>query len=370
MLTQLLNDLLIRLLNFLRLRLFVYSQNSLFRPLRRLYYEHIKIYLLRFVPFPFLDGGVMVSLTYECQCRCSHCCGALYRQAQKRLLNSQEVMKLIDESKRLGVSQIYFVGGEPLLVSNLPEYIRYAKKKGLMTRLDTNGFLLNGKKVKELKEAGLDMIGVSIDSPFETIHDVLRGVNGIFKRAVEGVKYCKKYNIACYISTYATKENLKNGELKMTINLAKSMGVKVRIMSPIAGGRWLNREDIVLSLEEIALLRNYLERGEVFWGGAYLDNKEIPYLCYALRKEFFYISAYGDVQACPFIPISFGNIREEPLKNILKRMWSVDLFTTYKGSYDCPVNVKNFIQGQILKQIKVCFLPHSHLPIILCGKHE
>lgn len=368
MLTQILNDLLIRSLNFLRLKLAPHSKNSLVRYLRGLYHEYIKKCLLMNIPLPLLGGAVMISLTYECQCRCEHCALALYKQAQRKVLSSQEVMKLIDESKRLGVIQIYFCGGETLLVSRLPDYIRYAKEKGLITSLDTNGFLLDEARVKKLKEAGLDIIGVSIDSPFETIHDVLRGVKGIFKRAIAGIKYCKKYNIDCYISTYATKENLKNGELEMIINLAKSLGAKVRILSPIASGRWLNRDDLVLSKEEVTILRNHLEKGVVFWEDKHIDSKEVHFSCAAFRRERLYISAYGDIQPCPFIPVGFGNIREDPLKSILKKMWNSEMFVNYRGSYDCPVNVKNFIQGQMLKQIKVCSLPHSHLPIILCGK--
>lgn len=359
MFTEILNNLLIRLLNFLRLKLGFGSNNSLIvKYLQALYRTYIKKrYLPKIIslPFPCLDGEVMISLTYECQCGCPHCCVAFYKQAQKGLLNSQEVMRLVDESRRLGVSLIYFMGGEPLLVSNLPEYIRYAKNKGLITSLDTNGLLLNEDMVKRLKGAGLDVIGVSIDSPFETVHDVLRGVNGIFKRAITGIKLCRRYNIECYICTYATKENLKNGELEKIINLAKSLNVKVWILSPITSGRWLNREDLILSQEEIDLLRNYLERRAVVWEDGHIDSKEIPFSCAAFKRERFYVSAYGDVQPCPLIPISFGNIREEPLKSILKKMWNSEMFGNHRGYYDCPMNDKNFRQ----KHIKLCSPVHS-----------
>jgi MoaA/NifB/PqqE/SkfB family radical SAM enzyme len=34
----------------------------------------------------------------------------------------------------------------------------------------------------------------------------------------------------------------------------------------------------------------------------------------------YYVSAYGDVAPCDFAPLSFGNIRDEPLKKIWKKL--------------------------------------------------
>jgi MoaA/NifB/PqqE/SkfB family radical SAM enzyme len=220
----------------------------------------------------------------------------------------------------------------------LSNYIRHAKINGFLVKLDTNGLLLDETKVKELKKSGIDRIGVSIDSPYETVHDKLRGVNGIFNKAMEGIKYCRKYGIYCYISVYATKENLKNGELLRVINLAKSLGAKTRILSTICSGKWIDRNDLTLSTEDISLLKSFLENKIVYWEIEDLDEKVNSFFCVALKKELFYVSAYGDVQPCCYLPVSFGNIREEPLEKIVKRMWSSDLILDHKIYYDCPAN--------------------------------
>ena len=177
---------------------------------------------------------MMIALTYQCQCRCVHCGSSLYRLDKKRELTRDEILELINSAKKLKVTAIYlFLGGEPLLLPELPDYIRHAKTKGFLVKLDTNGLLLNEAKVKELRKSGIDRFGVSIDSPYGTIHDKLRGMNGIFNKAIEGIKYCRKYGIYCYVSVYATKENLKNGELLQVINMAKNLGAKTRILSTI-----------------------------------------------------------------------------------------------------------------------------------------
>ena len=42
--------------------------------------------------------------------------------------------------------------------------------------------------------------------------------------------------------------------------------------------------------------------------------------------SYFYVSCYGEVQPCPFVPVQFGNIRDESLESILSRMWSHKAF--------------------------------------------
>jgi MoaA/NifB/PqqE/SkfB family radical SAM enzyme len=266
----------------------------------------------------------------------------MYKLDQKEELRRSEIMNLIDVLSSLAVGEMYFFGGEPLLVPQLVDFVRYAKRKGLKTKLDTNAFLLDEDMVKKLKEAGIDLIGISIDSPYETIHDKLRGINGIFKRAVTGIKYCIKHNIECYMSIYATKDNLKNGDLEKLINLAKSLGVRSRILSSILCGKWINRKDLVLTSREIMLLRSLLENYMVYLERDDIDSKEIPFLCSALAKDLFFISAHGDVQPCCYLPVSFGNIREQPLINIIKRMWKSSMFVKQERYNDCPMNCKNF----------------------------
>jgi len=285
--------------------------------------------------------SVLFSLTYKCQCRCPHCGAALYKKAHRKELVYGEIMRLIEEIKRLGAIWVCFSGGEPLIVQNVIDYIKYAKKQGLRVRLDTNGFLLSENMARKLKRAGLDLIGVSIDSASEVIHESLRGVQGIFRKAIAGIKYCKRNKLECYLGTYATKKNLKNGELKKIIDLGKGLGIPVRILSSILCGNWLNHKELALSRDEIMLLRNLLEKNKVYWEiYDLIDSKEIPFFCMAMNKTLFYISAYGDIQPCSYIPLSFGNTRKEPIQKIIKKMWRSKVFLDYANHryYDCPFN--------------------------------
>lgn len=331
----------IKFSGFLKSKLSLYIKNPIIKYPLKTYNKYIRKH--RSAVQPLFNRNLMLALTYQCQCKCIHCGSASYKQDKKNELASNEIFGLIDQAKRLGAKGIYFFGGEPLLVPKLPYYIKYAKQNDFLVKCDTNGLLLDEYKVQELKDSGIDLIGVSIDSPYETVHDKLRGINGIFKKAINGIKYCSRYGIKCFISTYATKENLKNGDLEKTINLAKSLGVKTRILSSICCGKWVNRNDLVLSPGEIKLLKRLLEKDMVYWEMKELDYKDTSFSCAAFEENFFYVSAYGDIQLCCYLPVTFGNVREESLEKIIKKMWKSKIFIFHEKYKDCPVNNQYFV---------------------------
>gem|GEM_PF-858096 len=291
---------------------------------------------------PLFGNYIMLSLTTRCQCACAHCGVAVQRKYGEENLDETLVYKIIEESARLGAYEIYFFGGEVLLLPELPDYIAFAKKNGLMTRLDTNGLLLHEEMVVMLRNSGLDHIGVSIDSLNEEIHDKNRGIPGTLKRALQGISYCIKHNLDCSISTVASKQSLENGGLYNIIQRAAGLKIKARILSPVSCGRWKNRSDIALSPAEVRYVRGFLRRGKVFWDSELVDGPEVPFSCGARGRRLLYISPHGNVQPCSYVPIVFGNIKEIPFIEIINKMHRSDILSYGSDSLDCPTNSINF----------------------------
>lgn len=92
--------------------------------------------------------------------------------------------RLINELTPFGVD-LCIVATEPLLYPGIIELIRHIGRCGLRLHLTTNGFLLK-KFAAELVEAGFERLHVSIDGD-EPTHDHIRGVEGSWRRAVEGI---------------------------------------------------------------------------------------------------------------------------------------------------------------------------------------
>ncbi|MCM8826804.1 MAG: radical SAM protein [Candidatus Omnitrophica bacterium] len=295
--------------------------------------------------------GAMISLTFRCQFKCEHCGVVYYQKKDISELTTEEIKgKILDRLKDCGIEVAYFFGGEPTLHPDLIELVRYATQKSLYTRFDTNGFKLADRDyVVQLKEAGIKFILISIDSANADDHDAFRKVKGAWVRAVEGIKNCVKEQIPVGISTVVTPQRLRNNDLKNLINLGKSWGVsRIRILTPIMCGKWI-KQGIELSAEDKKQFYSLLEPDFVYWE-EYCDGT-VPFVCCSIVRWGVYISAYGDVQPCCYIPIKFGNVREEDLKNVIDRMWSSSFFEVKKeviNLNDCPMNYEE-IRNKIMK---------------------
>jgi cyclic pyranopterin phosphate synthase len=118
--------------------------------------------------FGRIASDLRVSLTDRCNLRCSYCMPAegLDWLPSGNLLRPDELARLMHIAvTRLGVTNVRFTGGEPLLARHLEEVI--AAAASLRPRpeisLTTNGVGLEQRAVA-LAEAGLDRVNISLDS--------------------------------------------------------------------------------------------------------------------------------------------------------------------------------------------------------------
>ena len=77
---------------------------------------------------------------------------------------TETMLRRIDKLAALGTSVVAFSGGEPMLHPDLDDIIRRIRHHGMMAGLITNGYFLVPKRIKELNEAGLDFLQISIDN--------------------------------------------------------------------------------------------------------------------------------------------------------------------------------------------------------------
>jgi MoaA/NifB/PqqE/SkfB family radical SAM enzyme len=103
----------------------------------------------------------------------------------KRQLSLADYVGLLDEIAPFQPIVSLF-GGEPFLYPDLLPLVREIKKRGLTCTVITNGGRLE-QKARELVEAGIDSIAVSIDGP-PAVHNRIRGQADSFERAAAGVR--------------------------------------------------------------------------------------------------------------------------------------------------------------------------------------
>lgn len=108
-----------------------------------------------------------ISLTEKCNLRCTYCMpeeGVKLTQNEK-LLNGSEIVRLVQMFVKFGVNKIRFTGGEPLVRKDCVDIISQVSKiEGLQKiAMTTNGIVL-AKRIKDLKEAGLNQLNISLDT--------------------------------------------------------------------------------------------------------------------------------------------------------------------------------------------------------------
>jgi cyclic pyranopterin phosphate synthase len=109
-----------------------------------------------------------VSVTEKCSLRCTYCMPeeGLPAIARRDLLTPAEIGRLVGIASRdLGVREVRFTGGEPLMRADLAEILAAtrAAAPGLPMALTTNGIGLD-KRLPALLEAGLGRVNISLDT--------------------------------------------------------------------------------------------------------------------------------------------------------------------------------------------------------------
>jgi GTP 3',8-cyclase len=108
-----------------------------------------------------------ISVTERCNLRCVYCMPAtgITLRPREEILSFDEIERAARVCAGLGVRKIRLTGGEPLVRKNLPELVRrLAGIQGIDTvGMTTNGVLLKAR-IKELKQAGLHSVNISLDT--------------------------------------------------------------------------------------------------------------------------------------------------------------------------------------------------------------
>jgi GTP 3',8-cyclase len=118
--------------------------------------------------FGRVGRDLRVSVTEKCSLRCTYCMPeeGLPAIARRDLLTPAEIGRLVGIAARdLGVREVRFTGGEPLMRADLAEILAAtrAAAPGLPMAMTTNGIGLD-KRLPALLAAGLDRVNVSLDT--------------------------------------------------------------------------------------------------------------------------------------------------------------------------------------------------------------
>lgn len=163
-----------------------------------------------------------LALTYECDNDCTHC--YVEREKSMESMSLEQWKKVIAQLWKIGIPHVCFTGGEATLSPHLLPLIEYAEEIGIVTGLLTNGRRLADREfTKQLMNAGLDHVQITLESANEAIHDEMVCAPGAWKETVQGIKNAIEQTI--YLVTNSTLSTKSAGHFIETLEFLHELGV-------------------------------------------------------------------------------------------------------------------------------------------------
>jgi len=263
------------------------------------------------------------AVTNVCNSRCKMCSAwLLYKKDSRKVLSPDEIINAFLQASKLGAMHINFTGGEPLTrnIDELCYIIKNIRPKYHLISLVTNSLLASKEKFAKLKEAGLDTIQLSIESMDPCVHDEIRGVPGNFEKVMRAYDYAKDVGFLICLSVVSTHANFDEVEKIIEFAREHNNNDTFVLLNPIsASGAMVGKTEFKLTQEDLKKYENLLKIGLV--RADTVVNFSGKGGCPG-GKERIHITAFGDVITCPHVQISYGNVKNEPLEKIWKRMYN------------------------------------------------
>lgn len=296
---------------------------------------------------PHKKGGqgnlrlVAWEVTRNCNLSCGHCRASADLGPHTGELQTDACFKLLDEIAEVGNPIVILTGGEPLLRNDIFDIAHYGTDKGLRMVMAPNGTLITEPFAKQMAQAGIQRISISLDGASKESHDAFRGVKGAFEGAINGIKLAKEAGIEFQINTTITKANLD--QIPAIQQLAVNLGAvahHIFLLVPTGRGKYMIEQEISALEYEQTLNWFYDQRDKlplqlkatcaphyyrILRQRAKKDGKTVSFQTHGLDAVtrgclggtgFCFISHQGVVQPCGFLNLNCGNIKKDSFSSI------------------------------------------------------
>jgi MoaA/NifB/PqqE/SkfB family radical SAM enzyme len=145
-----------------------------------------------------LQGGpgfCQIAVTNACNARCGFCSFPQVPAASRVMADPVRLARGLESLRKAGVYYLCLTGGEPLLYPALLPTLARARDLDINTILCTNGSLLTPGLSRDLKDAGLETLIISMDAPTAAQHDRHRGLPGLTGHIREMVPALKEHGL-------------------------------------------------------------------------------------------------------------------------------------------------------------------------------
>jgi radical SAM protein with 4Fe4S-binding SPASM domain len=279
-----------------------------------------------------------IEVTERCNLKCAHC--YINRpvndtDALKGELGRQELEAFIDQIVDEGCLWLLLTGGEPFVRPDFSDIYEYAKKKGLLITLFTNGTAVTPRIADHLSEWRPFFIEITLYGRTRETYERVTGVPGSYERCIRGIELLLERKLPLKLKSAIMTLNLH--EVWDMKSYAESLGVDFRfdpvLNMRVDGGKQPGR--LRISPDEAALLdvadqeriKEWRVFSEKFSGPP--QRPEYLYQCGAGVNSF-HVDSSGHLSSCimartPAYDLrkgSFSGAWQDFLPQVLAQKWS------------------------------------------------
>ncbi len=224
-----------------------------------------------------LPRVVFIEVTNRCNLLCETCPRTYLTREPLKTLSFDEFVFIVEQFPELRRATLHGIG-EPLLNQELPQMIRYLKRRSVQVLFNSNGTLLTPRWQEELVHSDLDEFRCSIDGARAETYARIRGADVLYKiekglaGLVETKARLKADKPRISIWCVATKENLS--ELPDLVRLAARLGVPEVYL-----------QRMTFFAQEPEQQYGMARRGRAIFGQDFEDQEKIIAECEALSAE-------------------------------------------------------------------------------------
>jgi pyrroloquinoline quinone biosynthesis protein E len=271
---------------------------------------------------------LVAELTYRCPLRCAYCSNPT-ESARGPALDAADWLRLLDEAEELGVVQVHFTGGEPLLFKDLERLVERARDRELYSNLITSGLPLERARLERLQAAGLDALQLSFQAAHAESAQPIAGVDA-FAHKLEVAAWARALALPLTINVVLHRRNLD--QVAEIIALAEQLGAdRLELANTqFLGWALINRAALLPSAAQLDAARVVVREAQERLRGR-LEilfvlpdyHADRPRACMnGWGQRYIVVAPDGRALPCHaahVLPLEFPDVRAQPLAEIWER---------------------------------------------------
>ena len=195
---------------------------------------------------------LVAELSYRCPLQCAYCSNPSERHIPTRPeLDTDAWRSTLTQAEALGVVQVHFTGGEPLLRRDLEALVEHAHSLDLYTSLITSALGLTRERLAKLAQLGLDHVQISLQgmSDADTLH--IAGRTGLAAK-LEAIGWVRELELPLTVNVVLHRHNID--QVPELIDLATRVGAQRLELANTQFVGWAleNRSQLLPSAAQIA----------------------------------------------------------------------------------------------------------------------